>query len=57
MGYGARALQALEAFYRGDYFNLDESEAAPAEYSRDDRIDQVGNALYHHLIRRSSLTH
>ena len=25
MGYGARALQALNAYYSGEYFNLDES--------------------------------
>lgn len=41
MGYGARALQALELFYRGEYFNLDESEAVKGEYVRDDRVDQV----------------
>ncbi|KAG9004129.1 hypothetical protein FRB93_010477 [Tulasnella sp. JGI-2019a] len=41
MGYGARALHALEAFYRGDYFDLSESEAVQAEYPRDHRLDQV----------------
>ncbi|KAG8893323.1 hypothetical protein FRC01_013669, partial [Tulasnella sp. 417] len=40
MGYGARALQALELFYRGEYFNLDESEAVKGEYVRDERMDQ-----------------
>ena len=25
MGYGARALQALNAYYSGEYFNLDET--------------------------------
>jgi N-acetyltransferase 10 len=29
MGYGARALEALNAFYNGDYFNID--EAPPPE--------------------------
>lgn len=41
MGYGARALQALESFYRGEVFDLDESEAVKAEYTRDDSIDEV----------------
>jgi N-acetyltransferase 10 len=27
MGYGARALQALNAYYSGQYFNVDESAA------------------------------
>ncbi|KAG9007769.1 N-acetyltransferase 10, partial [Tulasnella sp. 427] len=40
MGYGARALQALEIFYRGEYFNLDESEAVKGEYTRDERMDE-----------------
>lgn len=40
MGYGARALQALELFYRGEYFNLDESEAVKGEYVRNEHIDQ-----------------
>lgn len=31
MGYGARALEALNAFYNGDYFNVDETLPADAE--------------------------
>ncbi|KAH9948851.1 GNAT acetyltransferase 2-domain-containing protein [Amylocystis lapponica] len=34
MGYGARALQALNSFYSGEYFNLDED--APLEQSYPD---------------------
>jgi N-acetyltransferase 10 len=33
MGYGSRALKALESFYNGEYFNLDE---APEEAEQDD---------------------
>jgi N-acetyltransferase 10 len=32
MGYGSRALQALNSFYSGEYFNLDESTPAELEY-------------------------
>ncbi|KAF8074167.1 GNAT acetyltransferase 2-domain-containing protein [Lyophyllum atratum] len=32
MGYGSRALQALNAFYSGEYFNLDESTRMETEY-------------------------
>ena len=32
MGYGSRALQALNEFYSGDYVNLDEIEKAEESY-------------------------
>ncbi|KJA27939.1 hypothetical protein HYPSUDRAFT_34173 [Hypholoma sublateritium FD-334 SS-4] len=32
MGYGSRALQALNSFYSGEYFNLDESTKPEAQY-------------------------
>ncbi|KAG5652226.1 hypothetical protein H0H81_005768 [Sphagnurus paluster] len=32
MGYGSRALQALNSFYSGEYFNLDESARMEPEY-------------------------
>ncbi|KAF8267327.1 DUF699-domain-containing protein [Lactarius quietus] len=32
MGYGARALQALNAYYSGEYFNLDESAKPEVSY-------------------------
>lgn len=32
MGYGSRALQALNSFYSGEYFNLDESSRAEPSY-------------------------
>jgi len=40
MGYGARALQALNAYYSGEYFNLDESAKADVSYS-DVMINEV----------------
>jgi hypothetical protein len=33
MGYGARALQALNAYYSGEYFNLDETAKVDVAYS------------------------
>lgn len=33
MGYGARALQALNAYYSGEYFNLDETGKVDVAYS------------------------
>lgn len=32
MGYGARALSALNSFYSGEYFNVDESSAPEMSY-------------------------
>ena len=32
MGYGSRALQALNAYYSGEYFNVDEAEKAEEAY-------------------------
>ncbi|KAF7347248.1 RNA cytidine acetyltransferase [Mycena venus] len=32
MGYGSRALEALNAFYSGEYYNFDEAEAAAPSY-------------------------
>ncbi|PPQ91881.1 hypothetical protein CVT25_000756 [Psilocybe cyanescens] len=32
MGYGSRALKALNSFYSGEYFNLDESAKPEAQY-------------------------
>lgn len=33
MGYGSRALKALDSFYNGEYFNLDE---VPEDAQEDD---------------------
>ncbi|KAJ7447247.1 GNAT acetyltransferase 2-domain-containing protein [Mycena latifolia] len=32
MGYGSRALEALNSFYSGEYYNFDEAESAPPSY-------------------------
>ncbi len=44
MGYGSRALQALNSFYSGEYFNLD--EVAEPEYSYPDPslVDEVSRS-------------
>ena len=40
MGYGSRALQALNAYYSGEYFNLDEHEEhEEAEYADPRKVD------------------
>lgn len=41
MGYGARALDALNAYYSGEYFNLDESAKADISHSDPVALNQV----------------
>lgn len=41
MGYGARALQALNSFYSGEYFNLDENLPDEPSYPDPSAIDKV----------------
>jgi N-acetyltransferase 10 len=41
MGYGARALQALNAYYSGEYFNLEESSKPEVSYVDVMAIDEV----------------
>lgn len=41
MGYGARALQALNSFYSGEYFSLDEATEAEQAYPDPSRVDEV----------------
>jgi len=40
MGYGARALQALNSFYSGEYLNLDESSAPEPSYPDPAAVDE-----------------
>jgi len=47
MGYGARALQALNAYYSGEYFNLDESAKVNASYSDPVTTNEVCHGLSH----------
>jgi N-acetyltransferase 10 len=41
MGYGARALQALNSFYSGEYFNLAESSQPESMYPDAAAFDPV----------------
>lgn len=41
MGYGSRALQALNAFYSGEYLNLDENPRMEQDYPDPTAIDPV----------------
>ncbi|KDR80752.1 hypothetical protein GALMADRAFT_222352 [Galerina marginata CBS 339.88] len=45
MGYGSRALQALNSFYSGEYFNLDESTKPEARYPDPSIIDPNADLL------------
>ncbi|RDB30389.1 RNA cytidine acetyltransferase [Hypsizygus marmoreus] len=45
MGYGSRALQALNSFYSGEYFNLDESTRMETEYPDAAAIDPETDLL------------
>jgi|SRR6266850_5892153 len=51
MGYGARALQALNAYYSGEYFNLDESAKVDALYPDTVTINEVCHSLPYQLTR------
>lgn len=51
MGYGARALQALNAYYSGEYFNLDESAKVDDPYFDAVTTDEVCHTLPHQLTR------
>lgn len=48
MGYGARALQALNSYYSGEYFNFDESVQKERSYPSAAAIDPV-RPLYRYL--------
>ncbi|KAJ6606812.1 GNAT acetyltransferase 2-domain-containing protein [Mycena sp. CBHHK59/15] len=45
MGYGSRALQALNSFYSGEYYNYDETELAPPSYPNLGDIDPATDDL------------
>ncbi|RPD62967.1 DUF699-domain-containing protein [Lentinus tigrinus ALCF2SS1-6] len=45
MGYGARALQALNAYYSGEYFNVDEAMQAEQPYPDPANFDEDTNLL------------
>ena len=41
MGYGSRALQALNSFYSGEYLSLDESSRPDVQYPNPAAIEPV----------------
>lgn len=45
MGYGARALQALNAYYSNEYFNLDEASRPEPSYPDAAAVDEVSPDL------------
>ena len=45
MGYGSRALKALNSFYSGEYFNLDEASRAEPSYPDAATIDKVRSRI------------
>ena len=47
MGYGSRALEALNSFYSGEYFNLDENATEEPSYPDVTVVDSVGNISVH----------
>ncbi|PFH49973.1 hypothetical protein AMATHDRAFT_75910 [Amanita thiersii Skay4041] len=53
MGYGSRALQALNSFYSGEYFNLDESAIAEPQYPDPAAIEPSTDLLTEHPSVRS----
>lgn len=61
MGYGARALQALNAYYSGEYFNLDEAPRDEPMYPDVAAVDSVclywfstGSSIAHLVISRQT---
>lgn len=47
MGYGARALQCLNSFYSGEYFNLDENAPQAELYPDPSVVEAVSLGYYH----------
>ncbi|KAK2459458.1 hypothetical protein APHAL10511_008518 [Amanita phalloides] len=54
MGYGSRALQALNSFYSGEYFSLDESNVAEKSYPDSAIMDPSTDLLTEHPTVRSA---
>jgi N-acetyltransferase 10 len=46
MGYGSRALKALNSFYSGEYFILDEASRPEPSYPDVTAIDKVGSQFF-----------
>ncbi|KAG1724282.1 helicase-domain-containing protein [Suillus occidentalis] len=50
MGYGSRALKALNSFYSGEYFNLDEATSAEPSYPDASALDPVNTKFVSDII-------
>lgn len=46
MGYGSRAISALNSFYSGEYFNLDEASKPERTYPDAVAVDKVSPTLF-----------
>ncbi|KAI0789678.1 GNAT acetyltransferase 2-domain-containing protein [Abortiporus biennis] len=53
MGYGARALQSLNSFYSGEYFNLSEDMSAEPSYPDPSQVDESVSLLTDNLTIRA----
>ncbi|KIL56986.1 hypothetical protein M378DRAFT_188489 [Amanita muscaria Koide BX008] len=54
MGYGSRALKALNSFYSGEFFNLEETPVPETEYADPGVVDIGSNLLTENPTIRSS---
>lgn len=58
MGYGSRALQALNSFYSGEYFNLDESSSKlETDYPDPSAIDPVCSPFLYPCLPLNGTSH
>ena len=56
MGYGSRALQALNSYYSGEFFNLEEETAPEAAYPDPSFVDEVKKTLFTFISNISEYT-
>ena len=52
MGYGARALQALNSYYSGEYFNLEENAHEEPIYRNAAVFDPVSTSYHFPITER-----
>jgi N-acetyltransferase 10 len=50
MGYGSRALKALNAYYSGENLNVDEDTRVEPEYPFPGKVGKVGRVLYREVF-------
>lgn len=56
MGYGARALQALNSYFSGEYFNLEESARPEESYPDAAAVDPVSSPYNPHTFNVLDVT-